>query len=198
MELHERFEFVGMKETIFGYSPNYSDKYDLAIFLRRIIILSATLARVYYKNKSNKKENLTSRTINRIVERQFISIDNSISILTALQNAGEELDELGLSALRILSNENQTDYINLYEIKTVLQDETGKFFDAITCKEMMNKVVSCLDFITKTDIKNEDGRTWLIFNGETFDICDLFKYEYCYLYRALEEVDPLRTNYIPL
>lgn len=198
MELHERFEFLEMKETIFGYSPNYSDKYDLAIFLRRIIILSATLARVYYKNKSNKKENLTSRTINRIVERQFISIDNSISILTALQNAGEELDELGLSALRILSNENQTDYINLYEIKTVLQDETGKFFDAITCKEMMNKVVSCLDFITKTDIKNEEDRTWLIFDGETFDISDLFKYEYCYLYRALEEVDPLRTNYLPL
>lgn len=198
MELHERFEFSELKEAIFGYEPEYSDKYDLAIFLRRIVILSATLARVYYKNKRCQKENMTSRTIDRIVERPFISVDNSISILSALQNAGKDLDELGLSALKILSDEKQPDYINLYEIKAILQDETGKFFDAVTCKEVIKKVITCISFIIKTEIKSDENQTWFIFNGETFDISDLFKYEFCYLYRTLKEVDPLITNYVPL
>lgn len=198
MELHERFEYSELKEAIFGYDPEYSDKYDLAIFLRRIVILSAALARVYYKNKSSKTDNMTSRTIDRIVGRPFISVDNSISILSAIQSAGEELDELGLSALRILSDENQDNYINLYEIKSILQDESGKFFDAVTCKEVIKKVITCIGFITKTDIKSDEDRTWLMFDGEAFDISDLFKYEFCYLYCTLQEVDPLITKYVPL
>ena len=197
MELHERFEFSELKEAIFGYEPEYSDKYDLAIFLRRIVILSAALARVYYKNKKCPMENMTSRTIDRIVDRPFISVDNSISILSALQNAGDDLNELGLSALKIISEENQPDYINLYEVKAILQDETGKFFDAVTCKELIEKVITCISFITKTEIKSDENRTWLIFNGETFDISDLFKYEFCYLYCTLKEVDPLVTDYVP-
>lgn len=198
MELHERFEFSELKEAIFGYEPEYSDKYDLAIFLRRIIILSATFARTYYKNKRCQKENMTSRTIDRIVERPYISVDNSISILSALQNAGAELEDLGLSALKILSDEKQLEYINLYEVKAILQDETGKFFDAVTCKEVIKKVITCISFITKTEIKNDENRTWFIFDGETFDISDLIKYEFCYLYCTFKEVDPLIINYIPL
>lgn len=198
MELHEKFEYSELREAIFGYAPEYSDKFDLAIFLRRIVILSATFARAYYKNKRCQKENMTSRTIDRIVDRPFISIDNSISILSALQNAGEDLDELGLSALRILSDEKQSDYINLYEVKAVLQDDTGKFFDAVFCKETIKKVIACVSFITKTEIKSDEDRTWFIFDGETFDISSLFKHEFCYLYCTLQEVDPLITSYVPL
>lgn len=198
MEPHERFEFSELKDAIFGYEPRYSDKYDLAIFLRRIVILSATFARVYYKNKKCQKENMTSKTVDRIVARPFISIDNSISILSALQNASEDLDELGLSALKVLSDEKQPDYINLYEVKAILQDETGKFFDAVTCKEVIRKVITCVGFITKTEIKSNENQTWFIFDGESFDISDLFKYEFCYLYCTLKEVEPLITNYIPL
>ena len=198
MELHERFQCQELRETIFGYAPEYSDKYDLAIFLRRIVILSATLARSYYKNKKNQKENMTSRTMDRIVRRPFISIDNSISILTTLQGAGEELDQLGLSPLKILSDESQADYVNLYEVKAILQDEVGKFFDVSSCREMLKKVIGCVEFITAADIQSDGDKTSFIFEGETFDISDLFQYEFCYLYCALQEVDPLKTTFIPL
>lgn len=198
MELHERFKHNELRETIFGYAPEYTDKYDLAIFLRRIVILSATFARAYYKSKKNQVENMTSRTLDRIVSRPYISIDNSVSVLSALQSAGEELDLLGLSALKILSDENHHEYVNFYEIKVILQDETGKFFDTSTCKEMINNVITCMNFITAVDIKSDGDRTWLIFDGEMFDISDLFKYEFCYLYCALKDVDPLKTTFIPL
>lgn len=198
MELHEKFKHQELREVIFGYAPEYSDKYDLAIFLRRLVILSATLARVYYKNNRNDVENMTSRTIDRIVDRPYISIDNSISILTALQSAGADIDRLGLSKLKILSDEAHPDYINLYEIKAVLQDETGKFFDVPTCKEMLKKAVACMEFITEADIANSGERVSLEFFGETFDVSDLFKYEYCYLYCAIQEVDPLKTTFISL
>ena len=198
MELHERFKHNALSEAIFGYDPEYSDKYDLAIYLRRIIILSATLARVYYQNKRNQAKNMTSRTIDRIVERPFISIDNSISILTAIQSAGKELEQLGLSALKITSDEKQADYIDIYEVKAVLQDDTGKFFDTAVCMEMLKKVINCIGFITEVDIKNEGDRTWLQFKDESFDISNLFKYEFCYLYCALQEVDPIKTTFIPL
>lgn len=198
MELHERFQCQELRETIFGYAPEYNDKYDLAIFLRRIVILSATLARTYYQHKKNQKENMTSRTMDRIISRPFISIDNSISVLTTLQNAGDELDLLGLSALKILSDESQADYVNLYEVKAILQDEVGKFFDVSTCREMLEKVIGCVKFITVADIQSDGDNTSLIFEGETFDISDLLRYEFCYLYCALQEVDPLKTTFIPL
>lgn len=196
MELHERFKHQELRETIFGYAPEYVDKYDLSIFLRRIVILSAAFARVYYKNKKNNKENMTSRTLDRIVERSYISIDNSVSILTTLQSA-DDLDELGLSALKILSDDQQ-DHINLYEVKVVLKDDTGKFFNTTTCMEMINKVINCISFITEVDIKNDNDKIYFLFDGEEFDISNLFKYEFCYLYRSLQEVDPLKTTFFRL
>lgn len=197
MELHERFLHPGIRDTIFGYAIEYSDKYDLALFLRRIIILSATLARAYYKAKHTQKKNMTSRVIEKIVERPFLSIDNCISILTAIQRAGEELEPLGLSALKI-SGAASPESIDLYEVKAVLQDEAGKFFQAATCREMIEKVLSCVNFITETEIEHDGEKVWLVFRGEVFDIGDLFKYEFCYLYRALQDVDPLKTAFVPL
>ena len=198
MKPHEQFKHRELREVIFGYEPEYSDRYDLAIFLRRTVILSAALARAYYVTKRNNKENMMSRTIDRIVERPYISIDNSVSMLTALQGAGEKLDRLGLSALKILSDETNPDFINLYEVKAVLQDEAGKFFDVATCREMLNKVITCVQFITSADIKTDEDKSWFVLDGESFDVSDLFKYEFCYLYRALQEVDPLTTTFIPL
>ena len=198
MEVHERFLHPELRETIFGYSPEYSDKYDLALFLRRIVILSATLMRVYYKSKHTAMKNMTSRVVEKIVERPFLSIDNCISILTAIQSAGEDLEPLGISALKILSDEASPDYINLYEVKAILQDDTGKFFQAATCREMINKVINCVPFITETEIHNSGEKVSLIFQEESFDISDLFKYEFCYLYRTLQDVDPLKTAFVPL
>lgn len=198
MELHEKFRHQNLREEIFGYSPEYNDKFDLAIFLRRIVILSAAFARVYYKCKKNGRENMTSRTLDRIVGRPYISIDNSISILTALQSAGGELDELGLSELKISADESSPEYINLYEVKVVLQDETGKFFDATTCQEMLKKVVACINFITEVDIDSDGEKVFFKYRGETFDVSSLFKYEFCYLYCAVQDVDPLVTTFIPL
>lgn len=200
MELHEKFLYPNMREAIFGYSPDYSNKYDLAIFLRRIVLLSATLARVYYKKKicRDPKEKMTSRIIEKIVSRPYLSADNAVSILTVIQSAGSELDELGLSALRILSDESSPDYIDLYEIKTVLLDETGKFFNAAGCRAMIEKVVACVPFLPETEIRNDGERIELVFRGEVFDIGDLFRYEFCYLYRTLQDVDPLVTAFLPL
>ena len=198
MQLHEKFEHSELRDTIFGWAPEYSNPFDLAIFLRRVIILSATLARVYYKQKHTKKDCMTARTIERIVSRPYISIDNSISILTALQNAGDELDKLGLSALKPVSDENNPNYINLYEVKSVLQDEAGKFFDVSTRLATLNKVVGCIPFITKADIKGDENGCQLVFDGETFDIGDLFQCKFTYMYCALQDVDPLTTIFVPL
>lgn len=198
MELHKKFQNQELRETIFGFDPEYSDKYDLAIYLRRIVILSGAFIRVYFKNKKRNKENITSKAIERIVNRPYISIDNSVSILTMVQSAVEDIEKLGLSALKIVSDEDYDEYINLYELKGILQDETGKFFDAVRCKEILYKVVSCIKFITLIDIKNDGEKTLFVYDGENFDVSDFFKYEYCYLYKALQEVDPLKTCYIPL
>lgn len=197
MEVHERFLYPEIRDAIFGCTPEYNDKYDLAIFLRRIVILSATFVRAYYKAKHTQKENMTSRVIEKIVNRSFLSIDNCISVLTAIQRAGEDLEPLGLSVLRILG-EGSPDYIDLYEVKAVLQDDTGKFFQAGTCRTMIDKVISCIGFITETEIECEGENVRLVFQGEVFDISDMFKYEFCYLYRTLQDVDPLKTAFVPL
>lgn len=198
MEVHKRFLHPELRETIFGYAPEYSDKYDLALFLRRIVILSATLMRAYYKAKHTEAQNMTSRVVEKIVERPFLSIDNCVSILTAFQSAGEDLEPLGMSALKILSDESSPDYIDLYEVKAVLQDDAGKFFQTSTCRVMIEKVISCVNFITETEIEHEGESVRLAFRGEVFDISDLFKYEFCYLYRTLQDVDPVKTAFVPL
>lgn len=197
MEPHERFLYPNLRETIFGSAPEYGDKYDLAIFLRRIVLLSATLIRAYFRDKHSEKENMASRTIEKIVRRPYLSIDNAISILSTVQNAGAELDQIGMAELRI-ADETCADYIDLYEVKSVLQDETGKFFTAVTCRGMLEKVISCLGFLTMTEIENSKDGIFLRFRGECFRIDDLFKYEFCYLYCSLQEVDPLQTTYLPL
>lgn len=199
MELHEKFLYPNMRDAIFGLDPEYSDKFDLAIYLRKIIILASAFARVYFKAKRDpNEENMTSRTIERIVERPFISIDNAVSILVTIQNASEDMDQLGLSDIKIVSDETSPDFINIYEIKAVLQDETGKFFNTVGCMNMLNKAIACMSFITATEICNEGERVKFKFKEETFDISDLFKYEFCYLYRSLQDVDPIETGFFPL
>lgn len=200
MELHEKFLYPNIRDAIFGYSPEYSDKYDLAIFLRRIVILSATFARAYCKHRIclDKKETMTARILAKIVDRPYLSIDSAVSILSVIQDADAELGELGLSELRILSDESSPDYIDLYEVKSVLQDETGKFFNAVTCRSMIERVIACVSFITETEITRDGQKIGLVFRGESFDIGDLFTYEFCYLYCTLQDVDPLKTTYIPL
>ncbi len=198
MELHDRFLYPEMKETIFGRAPEYRNKYDLAIYLRRIVILSAAFARAYYKAKHNTNENMTQRVIDKIVNRPYLSVDNAVSVLTALQSAGGDLDALGVEALRILSDETDPDYLDLYEVKAVLQDETGKFFNTVTCRAMTEKVLSCMKFITEVEIGNDGEKPYFLFRGESFDTGDLMKYEFCYLYCSLQDVDPLKTSFIPL
>ena len=198
MELHERFPYPNLKEAIFGNAPEYTDKYDLSIYLRRIVILSAAFARAYYGKKGNGHDNMTSRALDKIIKRPFLSIDSSVSVLTILQNAGAELGRLGVSSLKIVSDKSHPEYMDLYEVKAILQDETGKFFNAATCFAMINKVLACIGFITRLEIENCGEEVRFVFEGETFDVSELFQYEFCYLYRAVSDVDPLATTFIPL
>lgn len=198
MELHENFEFSGLREAVFGYAPEYTNTYDISIFLRRLIVVASAFARAYYRDKHLCAQNATAEVLDRIAARPYISVDNAVSVLSTLQHAGNDLDELGIGELKILADEKDPDFIDIYEVKAVLQDETGKFFDIMFCRDIINRVVKSIGFITHTDLLNADGKVWFCFRGEDFDIGELFTYEYCYLYRSLLHVDPLETDLVSL
>ena len=196
MQVHEYFKHKEINKAIFGVLISYENAFEIEEYLEKIIKYSALFILHYYKQKKNGKENKASKYFEKILKRGYLTNDSVVSLLSFCQENHEALDELGLSELKIINDENFDGYFNMYECKNIVNDTAGSYITIDICNYAIQNIIKLIPFILNINIINEGNEIYFVYNEEKIQTSDLiiFKQRKYYM-KTLVDVIPTTIEY---